>query len=391
MKKILTFLLFVFTTVTFSQSKTVTGIIKDATSSLPIESVSISISNSSLGTISNEEGKFRITLPDSKNTLEFSHLYYTVESYAVKANDTEIEVFLTPKSFVLEEVVINHKPGKELLTDAVAASKAKLEKSLLLNTYYREFINVDGKYTSFADGLVDYYVKRKSGASDLEVKQSRVFDMKDEDASEREKAIQSANVNDIREAISNAYNFKGVTELLKSDLYYFNVEIKTEENGNSIEIITVEPKEGLQEEMLYEGTVTYDSKTKLILDIDLKFSEAHKKYNVVHNVLIAKIKVNNFEKKSSFKLDGDKYIMVYSRTKANIYIKFGKKINNTFEGTCDVTTLDYKEGEYKIDKDKRYKSNSLFKNGNKYTEEFWKKYNVVLLSDAEEKIIKNLK
>lgn len=391
MKKIITFLLLVFTTVTFSQSKTVTGIIKDATSSLPIESVSISISNSSLGTISNEEGKFRITLPENKNTLEFSHLYYTIESYAVKANDTEIEIFLTPKSFVLEEVVINHKPGKDLLFDAVAASKAKLEKSLLLNTYYREFINVDGKYTSFADGLVDYYVKRKSGASDLEVKQSRVFDMKDEDASEREKAIQSANVNDIREAISNAYNFKGVTELLKSDLYYFNVEIKKEENGNSIEIITVEPKEGLQEEMLYEGTVTYDSKTKLILDIDLKFSEAHKKYNVLHNVLIAKIKINNFEKKSSFKLDGDKYIMVYSRTKANIYIKFGKKINNTFEGTCDVTTLDYKEGEYKIDKDKRYKSNSLFKNGNKYTEEFWKKYNVVLLSDAEEKIIKNLK
>lgn len=391
MKKIISFLLLVFTIVTFSQSKTVTGIIKDATSSLPIESVSISISNSSLGTISNEEGKFRIILPDNKNTLEFSHLYYTIESYVVKANDTEIEIFLTPKSFVLEEVVINGKPGKELLSDALAASKAKLEKSIVLNTYYREFVNVDGKYTSFSEGLIDYYVKRKSGASDIEVKQSRVFDLKDENATEREKAIQSMNLNDVRETVTDAYNFKIVGYLLKSDYYYFGVETKTEANGNSIEVITIEPKENLEQPMLYEGSVTYDAKTKLILDIDLKFSEAHKKYNKIMNIIIAKVKFNNYVRKTTFKLDGDKYILLYGRIKINAYIKFGKKINNTLESSYDVTTLDYKEGEFKLDKDKKYRVSSLFKNGNKYTEEFWKKYNVVLLSDAEEKIIKSLK
>jgi hypothetical protein len=56
-----------------------------------------------------------------------------------------------------------------------------------------------------------------------------------------------------------------------------------------------------------------------------------------------------------------------------------------------MTTLDYKEGEFKLDKDKKYRESSLFKNGNKYTEEFWKKYDVILLSDAEERIINSLK
>ncbi len=390
MKKIITLSLLLLFHFSFSQT-TITGTIKDMTTSLPVESVSVGIQGSNVGTISNEEGKFRITLPGKTSSITFSHLYYQPENYTIKSNETEIEIYLQPKSFVLDEVVIDHKPGKTLLTDAVAASKAKLEKSLLLNTYYREFVKVDGKYTSYADGLVDYYVKRKSGASDLQVKQSRAFDMKDENASEREKAIQSVNLNDVREAVTHAYNFKGVTELLKSDYYYFNVDTKTEANGNSIEVITVEPKENLEEEMLYEGTVTYDAKTKLILDIDLKFSEAHKKYNVVHNILIAKIKFNDFQRKSSFKIDGDKYIMTYNRNKMNVYIKFGKKINNTFESICDVTMLDYKEGEYKIDKEKRYRDNSLFTNGNQYTEEFWKKYDVRLLSDSEEKIIKNLK
>lgn len=318
-------------------------------------------------------------------------MLYNLESYTIKPNDGEVEIFLTPKSFHLDEVVINHKPGKALLTDAVSASKDKLEKSIVLNTYYREFINVDNKYTSFADGLVDYYVKRKSGASDLQVKQSRVIDLKDEKASEREKAVETINFNDIREAITNAYNFKALSRILKNEDYNYGVETKTEDNGNSIEVVSFQPKEGLEKEQLYEGTVTYDAKTKLILDIDMQFSPAHRKFNIIHNFLIAKARFNDFARKTKFKIDGDKYVIVYSQIKINFYVKFGKTINNTFESLYDMTTLNYTEGEFKLDKGKKYKARSLFENGNKYTEEFWKKYDVMLLSDAEEKIINSLK
>lgn len=391
MKKNYALILILICNFTFSQSKTITGIIKDITSLLPVESVSIGVSNSNLGTISNEDGKFRITFPENNNKIEFSHLLYNSETYSVKQTDNEVEIFLTPKSFTLNEVVINHKPGKELLTDAVDASRNKLEKSIVLNTYYREFVNVDNKYTSFSDGLVDYYVKRKSGASDLEVKQSRVFDLKDENATEREKAIQTINLNDIRDAVTNAYNFKGLAKLLKDDNYNYGVETKTEDNGNGIEVITFQPKEGVEEEQLLEGSVTYDSKTKLILDIDMHFSQEHKKFNTIKNLLIAKAKFNDFVRKSKFKIDGDKYVIVYNQIKINLYVKFGKMINNTFESTYDMTTLDYSEGEFKLDKEKKYREKSLFDNGNKFTEEFWKKYNIVLLSEAEEKIINSLK
>ena len=391
MKKISIITLLFIAQFTFSQSKTITGIIKDISSLLPVESVSIGITNSNLGTISNEDGRFRVTLPENSSKIEFSHLLYNFETYSVKQNDTEIEIFLTPKSFTLDEVVINHRPGKELLTGAINASKDKLEKSIVLNTYYREFVNVDNKYTSFSDGLVDYYVKRKSGASDLEVKQSRVFDLKDEKASEREKAIQTVNLNDIRDAVTNAYNFKGLAKILNDDSYNYGVETKTEDNGNGIEVITFQPKEGVEEEQLYEGSVTYDTKTKLILNIDMHFSPEHKKFNTLHNLLIAKAKFNDFARKTKFKIDGDKYVIIYNQIKVNFYMKFGKMINNTFESVYDMTTLDYKEGEFTLYKSRKYRERSLFDNGNKYTEEFWKKYNVVLLSEAEEKIINSLK
>lgn len=391
MKKTITICLFIIANFSFSQTQTITGVIKDVTTLLPVESVSISLSDSNIGTISNEEGKFRITLPENSKAINFSHLYYKLETHSVKGNETEIEIFLEPKSFVLDEVVINQKPGKTLLEEAVDASKSKLEKSLLLTTYYREFINVDSKYTNFSDGIIDYYVKRKNGASDLYVKQSRTFDLKDENASEREKAILSVNLNDVRKAVSNAYSFKMVSQILKSDKYNFGVETKSEVGGSSIEIITIEPKENLEDEFVYEGTVTYDFKTKLILDINLRFSPEHKKYSVIHNILIAKVKFNDIVRRASFKIDGDKYVMIYSQVKSNVYLKFGKKINNTFESLCDITTLNYKEGEFDLDKSKKYKESSLFTNGNKYTEEFWKKYDVILLNDAEQKIINTFK
>lgn len=391
MKKSISLALFLFTVFSFAQTKTITGIIKDKETKLPIESVSISVENSSIGTISNEEGKFRITLPTPNSKIFFSHVYYNPISIVASNDSDEVEVFLDVQIFELEEVVVNKFPGKVLLKMAVDASKAKLEKALLLNTYYREFINVDGKFTSFSDGLVDYYVKRKSGASDLQVKQSRVFDLKDASADERQQAIMSVNLNNIQDAIEYGYNFKGINSILKSEDYDFYAQTKKMADGSSIDIVSIEPKEGIEEEMIFTGTVVFDSKTKLILDVDLAFSPEHKKFNELHNLLIAKIKINNYARKAKYKMDdGDKYVLVYYQSSANVYIKFGNKINNTFESTCDLTVLNYKEGEFKLDKENKFKGTSLFMNGNKYTEEFWKKYDVILLSDKEEKLLKTL-
>jgi hypothetical protein len=390
MNKSITLCLIIFTVFSFAQTKTISGIIKDKETKLPIESVSISVENSSVGTISNEEGKFRMTLPNDQSKIFLSHVYYNTVTINPSSNEEEIEIYLEPQTFELEEVVVNKIPGKVLLKMAVDASKAKLEKALLLNTYYREFINVDGKFTSFADGLVDYYVKRKSGASDLQVKQSRVFDLKDESEDERQKAILSVNLNNIQDAIEYGYNFKGINSILKRDYYDFYAQTKKMADGSSIDIVSIEPKEGIEEEMIFAGTVVFDSKTKLILDVDLVFSPEHKKFNELHNILIAKIKINNYARKAKYKIDGDKYVLVYYQSSANVYIKFGNKINNTFESTCDLTVLNYKEGEFKLDKVNKFKGKSLFMNGNKYTEEFWKKYDVILLSDKEEKLLKNL-
>jgi hypothetical protein len=388
MKKNIAVLFLLINSFAFSQSVTVTGIIKDITTQLPIEAVTVSVEDSNLGTISNEEGKFRITVPEKLNELKFNHLNYTFVKYSIKKTENEIEIYLEPKSFTLNEVVIRNKPIEDILLDVVQNSKKKLEKSILLNTYYREFAKVNDKYTNFSDGLLDYNIRRKNGSSDLYVKQSRACKLIDENTNEREKTIQTIYFYDVKDAILDAYNFKKLSHFLNSKNYEYDIDTKTDSNGNAIEVVTITPKKEIE---LGLGTVTYDVKTKLILEIDIRKSPGHKQYISEVNAIFFRFKTNEEARKATFKIDGDNYILVYNQNKINIHIKMKDRYDDTFELMSDLVTTDYKEGEFDFDRSKRYKERSLFAAGNNFTEKYWKTNNIYLLSETEEKVLEGLK
>lgn len=109
-RKINLLLLFLLPFLSLSQSKVVTGILKDIVTSQPIEGVSIGIQNTNGGTISNEDGKFRITLSTKNNVISFSHLNFNTYSYTVQATDNNLEILLDPKSYTLQEVIIRKQP-----------------------------------------------------------------------------------------------------------------------------------------------------------------------------------------------------------------------------------------------------------------------------------------
>lgn len=383
------FFLLLLPFLSFSQSKTILGTIKDFTTLLPIESVSIIVENSNIGTISNEDGKFRISLTEGSLVLKFNHLNYKSDTYILKKNEIEIEIFLEPKAYTLQEVVIRKQPINETVMEALKNSKKQLEKSVLLSTYYREFIKVNDVYTNFSDGLLDYNIKRKSGVSDLYVNQSRAYDLKDSTSAQRQKMTEAIYFYDVRDAISDAYNLKKLKFILQSKNYDYEIETKNDEKGNTIEVVTIIPKKEVKLG-LNCGTVVYDVKTKLILEIDLKKSPEHKQYIDEINAVFFRFKVNEESRKASFRIDGDNYILVYNQNKINIYIKMKDRIDNTYEFLSDLVTTDYKEGEFDFDRSKRHKERSLFSSGNNFKEEYWKTKNIILLNDEEEKIINTL-
>ena len=76
---------------------------------------------------------------------------------------------------MLEEVVVSKVPIDQLLNTLVTTSMARFNKPIILNSYYREFVKINNKYSKFSDGLLDYHISgtTKKNKSQLIVKQSR--------------------------------------------------------------------------------------------------------------------------------------------------------------------------------------------------------------------------
>ena len=101
------FFLFVFLPMmVFSQSKTITGTVKDETG-LTLPGVTIQIKNTeNLGAISNFDGYFNITIPStSSKILVFSYLGYTTQEVNV-SKTTNVNLIMIPDQTQLDEVVV---------------------------------------------------------------------------------------------------------------------------------------------------------------------------------------------------------------------------------------------------------------------------------------------
>ena len=105
MRKTLTFLSLCLgiTAVGFTQS----GVVVDAKSNQPISGATIYAVNSGIGTISEEDGSFTLTLEQFPDTLVISYLGYQQEVIKVRQAGAYWQVKLRPSSTTLPEILVN--------------------------------------------------------------------------------------------------------------------------------------------------------------------------------------------------------------------------------------------------------------------------------------------
>src|SRR5690606_32958105 len=149
----------------------------------------IYVVESTQGVISNEDGVFKFYIPTGSEKIEISHLGYQSKIYNVSDLKAEFEtIVLEADEFALEEVIVSNRPVNEILAGIIENSKLQLDKNIKLETYYREFVKINNKYTKFADGLIDFYLqpKRKTKVeANLIVNQSRAYQLANADEIEQ--------------------------------------------------------------------------------------------------------------------------------------------------------------------------------------------------------------
>lgn len=370
-----------------SQTAKIEGVIKDAETLLPISYVNIyteaELKNNSTGSISNENGEF--VVDESKSKTTFSHINY--DTYTVETNEALKEVFLIPKNYVLDEIVVSNEKSSAYLKRIIEFSKKRLDKNILLKAYAREIVKVNNEYTKYSDALLDYYVKKDNGKSTVIMGQHRALHNSKLDEEEEGNMNNVNSAFNVKDYVKSSYNFDEIEKILKDKEYEFERRIKKEADGSEYEFVTVIPNEQ-SKKFLLKGYVIIDPTTKSILEYKLYSSESHFKNSKLMSILIAKVKLNKFLIWSKFKNINDQYILNYNKKEIAMYIKMGKRVDDSFDFSNDLFIYEFKK-DVQIP-EKGYDKKTIFEAGTDFTENFWTKYNVFPLSESDEKFINSV-
>ena len=138
---------------------TLSGKVTDAKTRKPMAHVSVT--DRSVGTVTNEAGEFVLKLPSAPETVTFSCLGYKTQKLSAKAlGSVRVEVRLEPSSVMLDEIVVQGADAKELVRKAMAKIVDNYPNvPNLLRGFYRETVQKRNHFTGISEGVVDVYTK----------------------------------------------------------------------------------------------------------------------------------------------------------------------------------------------------------------------------------------
>lgn len=141
-----------------AQSTKIQGVVRDSISGEPIEFATVRIDGTTIGKLTDENGKFTLTNPGKENTLVVTLMGYTTKEITVPQNQTtKLDIPLVSEGVKLKEIVI--RPGKEKYSKknnpAVELIKKVIEHKndyLITNQNYY----MDDEYDRIVFALNDY-------------------------------------------------------------------------------------------------------------------------------------------------------------------------------------------------------------------------------------------
>ncbi|ESU25313.1 hypothetical protein FLJC2902T_31210 [Flavobacterium limnosediminis JC2902] len=386
MKKYLLMLMaFVCTVTSFGQEKNITVILKNETTKEVIPGASVSVVNSNQGAVSNDEGIFRLSI-NQPSQIIITHLTYkaiSLSSNDLKQGDNIL--LMQENETNLEEIIISKTPIYQVLAALVENSAKRLSMPIHLNTYCREFVKNQGKYSRFTDGLVDLHIKGKAKKVNIDAIaiQNRSYGLNEDEASEQ---LIGFNLDKI---VEKTYEFSDLKKLCnkKSEKDY-DFEIKSNPSDDNIYIIHITPKKEA-EKLLYNFKVAYNRSQKLILSVDYKIADSHLQYSKEMNFLIMRFMLKRHKFKANFKFEKDRYFL--ANTFADVHFKaWNKKKNFDLEASNALVVKGHKDENFSYDENEVMDSPVLARNENNIKTKYWEFDSGLTPTSEEEKIIEKL-
>lgn len=142
-------------------SFTLEGTLIDQLSGEPIPYATVGAEGSSIGSVTNQNGSFRLHLPDSlrNGRIRFSHLGYVPQTTDASLLAGRNGTFaLEPKVIPLQEVIVRIVNPVRLLREMLQFRKKNYSKvPVYLTSFYREGIEQKNRFVSLTEGIFKIY------------------------------------------------------------------------------------------------------------------------------------------------------------------------------------------------------------------------------------------
>lgn len=365
MKQLLLLFLVTFSVSICAQSVEKTLILKDVATNLPLEDVTVFIIKTKQTLLSNAEGKVTFVLNGSSN-IQVSHSSYvtvTVRSSALQKTDNTI--YLKSNINDLDEIIVTKQHPQKILKNIVTNSVKKLTVPARLKVYSREFFKMDGNYTYYNDGLMNFQLfgKDKNFKSNILVEQNRSFGLVYDQINSD---VLGYNLNDI---MQNYYNFKYLNPILDVGAKKkYDFIIKGYSANNDYNVMIVTPLDN-NNDLRDDFRIIYDWKKKIIIEVS----------TVVSPTTIANIKEKkavgskNIYKslfKTIYRLDGENYYLVSSKEEIG-FERVDKNKTTDIEVRNYFVTTNFSTQNYSYKDSEVFKDKTLYNKKNTILSTYW--------------------
>ncbi len=357
----------------YSQNITINGKIVDEITQQPIPFATIGVSHFGIGTISNEDGYFRLVVPQNatKRNLLIKQIGYKPKEISFNGIEKNFTFSLTPDPVLLNEVlVVPDNFIKKLIKDAYDSIKVNYSLSPILYTgFYRDaqFLN-DTVYLTFIEAILNVFKDgylNSHGSGQISILKSRKYNRPGMDSLNNVQFYGGAFLPIDFDFVYSHTSFINPNSFKK---YTYTISETTKENGSgsyTVSFCTKDSSSGSS-----HGSFVLDKKTLAYLEINGTKQLPNKVLN------LTPFHWNNIKYSIKYQEYKDKMHLSYAIVKSKGYNSNTKKI--VFKEREFVTTSIEADSVRPIpfNKQLRYSDIINLKSEN-YLSSDWKDYTII--------------
>jgi hypothetical protein len=374
----------------------INGTIIDKTSGEYLSFANISLLGKSLGTVSNDIGKFNLKISNKNihDTLVVSFIGY--KNKYIPVNQLYFynnNIYLEEDLYQIKEVVIRVINATEILEQALdKISDNFYTDPYYITSFYREIVTNKNELAAITESVLEVYKSPYLGLYSDQVKivKSRKNEFYSNDDTVSLKLQGGLHASLLLDVIKNRTMY-----LQKESFYNYNYKIKEIVNfdDNSAYVINFKPKHYLEDDS-FEGNIYVNTDNLAIVAVEFTIiPEAIEKLGkslVVKKAFRTSVKPTSVKYSINYRKINDKYYMNLARGELIFKVKYRKKLFATefktiFEfAVNDIDITDVK----RFDREETISKRDVFIDENfQYDSDFWGDYNYITPNETLEEAL----